>query len=208
MKIRFLTFLLTSLLLFSTAGFSGVADLAITLEHQPLDDLQFGQVIPFSITITNNGPDTAGEDTTTIKPIEAYLIINKNTPLFVEQNSSIGQPCDFLLAVGEPIPPNTVDFIYSFYFPPIPANDSLTCYGLFQVVFQTGNRTIEWSLIPALNDSDPDETNNTATMVFGIKPPMVPSLTTYSMLFLMLLIFVLTKRQFMRKASNTSHKKH
>ena len=80
MKTRFLTLLLTrtSLLLFNTAGFSGVADIAITLKHQPLDDLQLGQVIPFSITISNHGPDTAGADSTRKKPVIANIIINES----------------------------------------------------------------------------------------------------------------------------------
>jgi hypothetical protein len=193
MKTRFLTLLLTrtSLLLFSTAGFSGVADIAITLKHQPLDDLQLGQVIPFSITISNHGPDTAGADSTRKKPVIANIIINESIPIIIAQDFSIPQTCDFLISIGEPLPPNTLDFLYSFYYPPIPAGESLTCYGLVQVFIKSGGESIEW-YISSPPDNDPIDINNTATMVFGIKPPMVHTLSFFFFIVLAILMMKLT----------------
>ena len=192
MNTLFKSFIIFCMVLFSTTSFSGEADIAITLDHQSLDDLEFGQVIPFSITISNYGPDTAGADSPIEKSISASFIMNQNTALLlVAQDNSIEQSCDFLLSFGDPRPGNTLDIFYSFYYPNIPAGESLTCYGIFEVYFGSGRRAINWNL-SSPTDTDPDQSNNTAEMVFGIRPPVVPSLTIISVILLTVMFLIFT----------------
>jgi len=155
----------------------GVADLEITLEHQPLDNLNFGDIGQFSVTLTNHGPDEAGANSPVEKPISANVILeveeNIGIPVDFAQNRGEPQVCDFILSVLEPRPPNPVAFAYQFYYPPIPAGESISCYGLFLVLFNSGSRDIEWAVTSVL-DTDPNDANNAQTMNFGIQPIAVP----------------------------------
>jgi len=194
---QFRCWLITMALLWlATKSFAGVADLELSIDHPPLDDLAFGQIIPFSITLTNNGPDTAGGKATTTRPISVDLAIEQNTPVLITENTTIEQSCFFLTGFGEPRPPNPLIIFYSFNFLPIPTGDSITCYGLMQVFLPSGNLSVEWFNFPFLLDTDPDNSNNNVTLQLGVRPPMVPTLSLLALGLLMLSVLFWTRSHF------------
>ncbi|MCF6319920.1 MAG: hypothetical protein L3J83_11730, partial [Proteobacteria bacterium] len=188
-------------LLYSIDSYAGVGviDLEITLEHQPLDNLNFGDIGQFSVTLTNHGPDEAGANSPVEKPIPASVILevveNIGIPVDFAQDNSQPQECDFLLSFVEPRPPNPLVLVYEFYYPPIPAGESISCYGLFLVLFNSGSRDIEWFTTYGLfgpsgsGDIDPNPDNNFQTMNFGIQPIAVPTLSFYTLFIFSMLVF-------------------
>ena len=114
------------------------------------------------------------------------------------QDFSISQSCDFLVSIGEPRPPNPIAFAYQFYFPPIIPGESLTCFGTFRVFFESGTRSIEW-VANSLSDTDPNSSDNSHVMVFGVQPIAVPTLSFNMVVVLILVIGLFTKLHF-RKA--------
>jgi len=182
----FLLFLITN------SGFAGNADIEINVGYDSILNLSFGDIGQFSVTIRNNGPDVAGSDSIIQKPVRAsaFLTPDKNGEfsLAFGQDTSVAQPCDFLVSFGEPRPPNPLVFAYEFYFPPIEPGESLTCYGFYLISFNSGTRAAEW-LAVSIADIDPDEFNNAQTMVFGIQPVAVPTLSFYTLFALSILLF-------------------
>ncbi len=184
------------LLCIATKTLAGVADLALSIEHEPLDDLALGQVIPFSITITNNGPEEAGTNSTIALPLSVDLVLEQNTPLLITNNPNIEHPCFFISGFGKPIPPNPLLFIYTFFSPPIAPNESITCHGLMQSFLTSGTLSIEWFNLPAFLDTDPDQSNNSITLTLGVRPPMVPALSFWALGLLILLLMYWTRSKF------------
>lgn len=185
------------LLLISNNIWAGNIDLSIEIIPSSINNISIGDVGEFSITITNNGPDSAGANSPAAFPIslDSERIFLENNGGFVDYsiNSNINQDCDFYLTIIEPIPGGLVSVIYSFYTPIIPAGESITCHGLYHTNFENGIRAVEWSPF-SVTDNDTDPSNDIALMTFRGYVPPVPSLSLYGLLFLVMMFLGITFR--------------
>ncbi|MCF6300863.1 MAG: hypothetical protein L3J52_07070 [Proteobacteria bacterium] len=195
-----LLMLVTLNLQFSTYLFAGVADLEISITTNISDGVVFGQAGNFSITITNHGPDIAGLDSGFDSPIRIdspLIYVGENGFLDVSflRNNSIAQGCFFVASVFDPIPGEPVAFAFTFVHPVIAVNESVSCYGLFGVGFEEGQRAIEWDVAVRGNTfTDPNPENDRATMLFKINPPVIPTLSIWGVLLLILAVLGLLFR--------------
>lgn len=171
---------------------AAVSDFEITIDQTQFTDLSLGDVGQFSITLTNHGPDVGGNG----RPLSALASLEveheSGVPVDFIQNNSIPQACDFRTSVIDPRPPNPVAFGYQFFYPPMAAGESITCYGFFIINFETGVREIEWKhtfgLLSINNeDIDTNPNNDITTMLFGIEPTAVPTLSVTGLMALLIL---------------------
>ncbi|MCF6299731.1 MAG: DUF11 domain-containing protein [Proteobacteria bacterium] len=206
MKTHYVLILLSSVycLFFSPKVLAGSADLELVIESDLSEGVGFGQIGSFSITVTNHGPDDAGSNSS-----RPYPIVIFNSPLYPSENNgqlelffgqeNANQTCFFLLAVIEPLPGGQFPgYIFSFNFPVIPANTSITCHGQYLVNFEQGEREVGWRALN-VTDTDPNPDNDRATMVFKINPPVIPSTSSWSVLVLIGLIFLFMMRFYYRR---------
>jgi len=176
---------------------SGVAELELFIDPVSFENVNLGDTGEFSVTVMNNGPDAAGADSVFPYPVSvATEILFANSlgglDAFFSQNTKISQDCVFLQSIQEPRPGDPAGFFYTFYFPVIPPNSSLTCYGRFTVGFSSGARTIDWNVFNP-TDTDPNINNNLIGMRFGITPAAVPSSSIWLILSLCLGILIVLK---------------
>lgn len=188
------------LILFSVSeyGFSGNIDLSLeinpsTVSIAQTQTLETGE---FSVTITNHGPDVAGTGSSLSYPIsiDTEIIYYEEGVIGVafQSNPDVIDNCLFFPFVLDPVPGNPVGFIYNFRTPAIPPGESITCYGLYQVFSENsgGIESIEWSPL-SVTDNDVNPSNDISLMTFrGVTIP-VPSLSTYALLALTLLILTI-----------------
>lgn len=189
-KFRHIVFFMLLMTEISSA-ISGTADLELTMEFDIPKFVNFGDTGEFSITITNNGPDDAGLDSPFLFPIIANTsAIETSSELMPAVSFSqilVEQECFFIASIAEPLPGQYPTFNYEFDYPIIPVNTSFTCFGQYHIGFSEGVETINWSIFNFL-DTDPNPNNNSVDMVFGIQPPIVPSLSWWSTMIMILIL--------------------
>jgi len=191
---KHLTVIFTSLFLitFSKTSPAGIADLSFDAEFDGIENgVTFQQQGTFRVTVTNNGPDAAGLGSGTGIPIAIFSGFVELSPVDgteMEYNidSSIAQSCQFGLIAVDPRPGNPPGFTFFFRTAPIPANESVTCHGLYLVNFTEGVRTYNWRVSGFVGDTDPDFTNNFEPVTFGIRPIQVPTLNFLGLVVLTL----------------------
>ncbi|MCF6283980.1 MAG: hypothetical protein L3K26_02145 [Candidatus Hydrogenedentes bacterium] len=110
------------------------------------------------------------------------------------QNFNISQECGFSSGVFDPLPGYPPAFDFSFFLPAMPAGTSITCYGFYGVGITSGRVEIEWDVFNP-TDTDPVVENDFVTMSFGIAPPLIPTLSIWGMLLLILAVLGLFIRQ-------------
>ncbi len=171
------------------------ADLALQLDIDVSEGVQFGEIGEFTLTVTNLGPDDAGSHNIGRFPTAVFTppqAVNEHGLLdvYLAGDNSTSQPCGVGLIVIDPIPGNPVLYGQPIYFPEIQANSTLTCHGLFLIGFDQGERSTNFRLRGDVNDTDPDSSNNEIKVVFGIPPVVVPinSLALLLSLFPLLLL--------------------
>ncbi len=191
------TVILTSILFFITPiSWSGDIDLSITITPSIFNTIHEDDTGEFNITITNNGPDTAGLNSPLSLPVSIDTeIINLDESYFVafSINPDIAQDCSFYTTILEPLPGNPAGIIYSFFTPKISAGQSITCYGLFRIRTDINARKIEWSSF-SYGDTDTEPTNDIALMNFRGQATPVPSLSIYSLILMALMMMAFAYR--------------
>jgi len=175
---------------------AGTVDLEITLESDINGEVDFRNLVEFSVTLTNNGSDDAGTNTTFPYPNSVNSsLVNLNQNGFVDvsfiQNFNINQECYFAEIVLDPPPNGEVHYVYEIGFPIVPAHSSITCYGIYHIGFESGERKVKLKARTSLGDVDTNPNNNEIEIVFGIKPQVIPFFTNIG-LFLLILLFILT----------------
>jgi hypothetical protein len=181
---------------FSCSALGGTADLSIEMEFSEVNGVVFEQQGEFVARITNNGPDFAAENAPFQNPITLSSgIIQDNgsfTPniQFAAAAQNDNQQCFFFLTIGSPPPGGSVSYGYSIALPPIEANQTIECYGIFSRHFLSGTRDVNWTIRNNF-DTDPVASNNTQTVTFGIPPKAVPvnNIFTLVLLFTLMLYF-------------------
>jgi len=174
-------------------AYSGnIADLELTISPVVISDSSFGEIGEFTLTVTNLGPDDAGFDIPGPFPISVAtepLLINPDgfLDMFFAKNFNISQECGFVQGVADPLPGDPPQFDFLFLLPGIPAGTSITCYGLYGMGITSGRVEIEWSVFNPI-DTDPVIENDFVTMSFGIAPPVIPTLSIWGMLLLILAV--------------------
>ncbi len=186
------------LLHLSYTAIAGNVDLELQINIDVSAGVEFQQTGEFSFTVTNHGPDDAGSDTTGDFPISMQTSPIKLNPTgFVDvsfnKDFTIAQECFFVTVVADPPPGGTVSYGYKFGLPRIPANSSITCYGVYHVGFVFGSKTIKWTA-RSFSDNEIDPSNNSVDIVFSIPPKIIPSTNIFTLLLLMLLIMLMMKR--------------
>jgi hypothetical protein len=114
------------------------------------------------------------------------------------QDFSFNENCFFVRVDGSPIPGGKPNSGFIVDFPVIPVGSSMTCHGYYFVGFRQGSRTITWRAISGFNqqETDPNPANNEVSLVFKIKPQLIPALNNVSLLLLMFLTLVTVCFQF------------
>lgn len=182
---------LIGILFFITpVSWSGDIDLSITITPSTFNTVHEDDTGEFVITITNNGPDTAGLNSPLNLPISIDTeIINLDESYFVvfSANPDVTQDCGFYTTLLEPLPGNPAGIIYSFFTPNISAGQSINCYGTFRIRTDIDARKIEWSPF-SYGDTDTDPINDIAVMNFGGQTTPVPSLSLLGLISLALFV--------------------
>lgn len=189
--------LILSILGIANSALAGIIDLDLELDLQDTSQLEYGQIIPFSLTVTNNGPDAAAGSSDAFLPNRVFIrsiFENSNgiPELIFAGDPSIEQECFWLSIIVEPppIPGAQTSLSYLVNMPIIPAGSSVTCYGLVQSFVDT-NREINFLSSPILADTDTDLSNNSIDRIFGLKPRVIPSLNILSLSILSVLLLII-----------------
>jgi hypothetical protein len=177
----------------------------LEIEIQDTSKLTRGVVVPFILTITNNGPDDSDFVVTIYNDREVNDDIFVLSNLSFIADDSIEQDCEFFPINGNDTIPNIGPDYINFYFvitPDLAANSSLTCHGL---ALASINKTtkIVFNLSVRTDDIDDDLSNNTQSVTFGVKPPLIPTLSQLSLFVLAFLLLLLGFRQFHIKFSQS-----
>ena len=177
---------------------AGIIDLELELDLQDTSQLEYGQIIPFSLTVTNNGPDDAAGTSDGFLPNSVFIrTIFENSnglpQLVFAADTSIEQECFWVSIISEPLPiPGSEPSIsYLASMPIIPTGSSVTCYGLVQSFVNVTNKEINFLASPFQDDTDTDLSNNSIDRIFGLRPQVIPSLgmSSLSILIILMLIF-------------------
>ena len=166
----------------TSPALADVIDLDLELDLQDTSQLEYGQIVPFSLTITNNGPDAAAGSSDAFLPNRLFIrsiFENSNgfPELFIVSDNSFEQECFWTSIIAEPppIPGAQVSLTYLVNMPIIPANSSITCFGLIQSFIEISNKNITFFSSPILADTDTDLSNNSIDRVFGLRPQIIPT---------------------------------
>lgn len=170
-------------------------DLELQINIDISEGVEFQQTGKFSITLVNNSSEDAGGGSALSRPNDVLTSIvqqasNGLPDVFFRQNFAIAQDCIFIAVIGEPVPGGTPTWGFDIAFPVIPANSTVTCYGIYEIGFEQGERTITFSALTSIEDNDTNPINNSIALVFGIPPRIIPTTNIYSLTFLIVLILI------------------
>ena len=187
--------LLNNISNFSNIAFAGIVDVSLSIDLQLNEEVEYLQESTFSVTVTNHGPDIAGGDSSDqfpVRMISSSYYIPGNLPfIYITQNTSINQKCFFINSFGSPLPGGLPSIGYTFAFPRIPANSSITCYGKLKIGFEQGLKKIDFFAFSP-TDNETNFSNNNIEFSFRIKPIPIPLFSFYNLLLLCLLIVGIT----------------
>lgn len=175
---------------------SGVADLSLEMQFDAKDGVVLNRQGEFVGRITNNGPDFAGMGSNVPFPISFSTGGISAEPglgfplLFEPRIPDENNECFYTQAISEPPPGGTISINFIFNVPPLEANETIECRGVFFTFFQSGTREVTWRIRNNF-DTDPIADNNTQTVVFGIPPRSVPVNNPVFVSFLILLTFLI-----------------
>ena len=186
--------ILSYLLSFSVSAEN--VDLTFSTDIDVSSGVEFRDLVAFSITLTNNGPDDAGTNTTFPYPNSVNSsLMNLNQNGFVDvsfiQNFNFSQPCYFGEVVLDPPPNGNVHYAYEINFPVISANSSITCYGFYHIGFESGRRIVRLKARTLQGDVDINPDNDEIEIVFGIRPKVIPIFTTLGLILIVFLFIYL-----------------
>lgn len=191
-------FLILLILITANPSSAGIIDLELELDLQDTSQLEYGQILPFSLTVTNNGPDAAAGTSDAFLPNSVFIrTIFENAnglpELVFAADPSIEQECFWVSIISEPlpIPGSEPSIAYLASMPIIPAGASVTCYGLVQSFVNVTDKEINFLASPFPDDTDTDLSNNSIDRIFGLKPRVIPSLNILSLIILSVLLLII-----------------
>ena len=184
---HFLRFLLGVILIAATAETAHAqlvlpSDVGVTMTASPTTNLQPGQPIDMTLTVTNYGP-------------AAVPILVLASSVYVDEMYLVSQnaaECYLVLDVAD-LPNGTEEFLIQWYvaglggvLPPFPAG-AITCH--FQITLTpSAPSTYSFSFgLPHSFETDPNPSNDRATVVLQRAPPqpvLVPALSRAMLLLL------------------------
>lgn len=180
----------------SSSLIAGTADLSIELSFNEVNGVVYEEQGEFVARITNNGPDIAAGSAPVSFPISLTSgLIQDNgsfTPeiQFAAGSQNNNQECYFILVIGSPPPGGTVSYVYNININSMAVNETVECHGIFSRHFLSGTRDVNWTIRNAY-DTDPDSTNNSQIVTFGIPPKAVPVNNAFvlALLFILMIYF-------------------
>ncbi len=181
------------LLLLSTSFkvVAGSVDLSVASSYSSANDLTAGDRVKFSVSAINNGPDTTGTGASTGFPLvfstSGIELREDGTDIVFYLDESIPQPCFLGAVIGSPLPGQLPTISYGYVHPPIQPSEMGTCYGEFQV-FESTKVDIT---ARSIGDTDPDFSDNTLFLRFGLLPQQVPTVSLLSVIVMALILFLL-----------------
>lgn len=179
---------------------AGIADLSIELEFNTTNGVVVERQGGFIARIKNNGPDIAGIDSNLQLPITMSSGIIRVEPSLglplefapsVQNNNSI---CNFTTIIGSPPPGGTVSYVFGFDVPPIAVGEIIECHGMYVANFQSGSREVTWRILNSPNDDDPNDSNDSQTVIFGFPPISIPTNNSFFLYFLFLFTLFLGRK--------------
>ena len=189
---------LASLLAMPTALSAGTielpTDVSVSLSAEPTVDLHAGDIISFTVSVTNNGPEPA------------HPLALGSSPIYDELDVFGGTAdCDYRLVLGVA---DGTDFFYYFltWFPvfleddPLPVGATYYCYFTLPYTQWAPN---EFPVTFSISDrvfTDLDPSNNSATVTLhrarqGVVPTPVPTLSSHALMALAGLLIGLVRRK-------------
>ena len=185
------------LVLCTTTVFGGQVDLALTAAVDSAGPYQPGQRVHLSLTVTNLGPDVAGQDV----PGDPVLPVQFSSPVSVDEANrlpTLVQPLDPIACPVEyvpfdPPPGMRGGILNVIYQPRLLVSESRTCVLLVEIdEAQVVGPSMTWRVTSQL-DVDPNTTNNTQVVAFPLQSRSIPfaSPTTLALLLAAMLILSL-----------------
>ncbi len=191
------------LLMLTTQVNAGTTDLSIEFIADIAEGVEIGEVGSFTLAVTNHGPDPAGVDSIHALPVWAsssplWLPLPSTVDVFFQIDPDVNQNCA-LFSLGIDPPPNTPPhYRLSARFPAIQPNETVFCQGLYTVGHLDPSKVIEIKVGTPLEDTDPNEDNNTVVVVFGLPPAVIPVNAWMHLLMLVGLLMAFAARRLQR----------
>jgi hypothetical protein len=196
-------------LLFSFSTFAQMAELEISSDIPYFQEVEYLQISDFTVTITNNGPNTVGDNSPLYLPNYIELTeqqLNEDGSLDLElfHHPGVDPLCLIELRIEESPDPYIQNYIYVLNYPKLESGESVACFAQQVIRFKHGSRSFTWRIEDSLNATDPNLSNNFIEFSFGIKTQTIPSISTYGVILLAFLIvlIVFKKRPFVEKVIN------
>lgn len=184
-------FILFLTLFSSIQSLAGTADLSVILEYEDTNGIVLDRQGEITFIITNNGPDIAADGVpgNPIAVLSNTIQDNGSFTPEIEFAPAIGNDprCNILLTIGDPPPGGSVVYAYTITLPPLDVNQTITCRAVFSRNFMSGTREVSWTSFNNF-DVDPDSSNDSQTIVFGIPPRSVPLDNPLFLIGLLLLV--------------------
>lgn len=161
------------------AGTELVSDLELAIEPPLPETVEPGASGMLQFTITNHGPDDAGFAIDHAAPAVHSSLIPERDDGGLDIYFFPPEPmddCVMFAVVLDPRPPNTqVLWAYAIHFPPIPANETVTCSlrYLLDPVVTNQQVSVDWTAL-VFTETDPNPDNDVVDLNFnvgGVVPP-------------------------------------
>lgn len=181
----------------TTAAFGGQADLALSLSIDAAAPYQPDQQVFLSLTVTNLGPDVAGQEV----PGDPVLPVQFSSPVSVDAANRLPllvQPvhpitCPIEYVPFDPPPGMRGGIINVVYQPRLLVGESRTCVLLVEIEpTQVVGPSMTWRVTSQL-DVDPNTTNNTQVVAFPFRAQAIPSTSPIALVLLLSLTLILAR---------------
>jgi hypothetical protein len=161
----------------ASAGTRPQVDLSVNVRTTP-EQLVSGGIVTVTMTVHNNGPDTAGGVLPNERDIivyeRPYDIVSRQPP-FLLFEPAIG--CSAYAEESEYIPGlpgGGITLMFSYWFDAIPSGESRACTYRLQVLPTTIESFDTYWMVRSSNDDDINPSNNRLDYTFVTAPPAPP----------------------------------
>lgn len=191
-----------ALALWAVPASAGEVDLALSAHVSPSGPYRPGQSVQLALTVTNLGPDVAGQDVLSdlIQPVQLSSIVSvdeaNRLPLLVQPLDPIACPIEYI--PFDPPPGMREGIINVVYLPRLLVGEARTCILLVEIdEMQIESPSMTWHA-SSLLDVDPNAANSSQGVAFPFQPRTIPSMSPFAFALLIAATVMLALRALRR----------